>query len=425
MKSVPKYRIAMFAPAFAPLANPEAIVNSKLVLAMLDAGWDVDVFSRNLAVEWKTYNYGSEWIAPWSELQRVTHIASYNSTSSLARYMETGLSVIKTGHYIDGCRWAMHSCDLALRLHREKPYDFIISRSLPDAAHLPAMSFARKTGVPWIANWNDPSGDKNPPPYGGGPQTYLGPHYERLLKAVSQNASWFTFPSARLSRYICEYLELPERLATIIPHAAIRLKNSISHDNISDTFTICHAGHISSHRNPLPFLKGVTEFIRIEGIQDKFKLVIVGLDNVGILSMARELGIDKYINVEGNKSYLETYDLLARCDVLVILEAPTNEGIYLPAKFVDYVQTGKPILAITPRQSSVGDILSQSGGGIAADCLSSEDITAALRRMYGSWRNGTLQQQFSSDRLFNLFAPETIVNTYMHIFDSLKHVIIR
>jgi len=411
----------MFAPAFAPLANPEAIVNSKLVLAMLAAGWDVNVFSRNLAVEWKNYNYGSEWIAPWSGLQRVTHIASYNSTSTLVRYVETGLSVIKTGHFIDGCRWAMHACDMAQRLHREKPYDFIISRSLPDAAHLAAMPLAKKTGIPWIVNWNDPSGDKNPPPYGFGPQTHLGHRNERLLKNISQNASWFTFPSDRLSRYICEYLELPETNATTVPHAAIRLESSVSKVKTSDTFTICHAGHISSHRNPRPFLNSVAEFIRVEGIQEKFKLVLVGLDNAGIETLACELGIANNISVLGNKSYLETAGILAQSDVLVVLEAPSNEGIYLPAKFVDYVQTGRPILAITPQQSTVKDILTKSGGGIAADCQSSDNITAALRKMYGNWKNGTLEQQFSSDRLFNLFAPETIVGTYRQIFDTLKH----
>ena len=71
-----------------------------------------------------------------------------------------------------GNAWAA----LALRKGREllskNRYDVIMSRALPEYAHLPALILARESGIPWIANWNDPASLRLlPPPYGNGPDS--------------------------------------------------------------------------------------------------------------------------------------------------------------------------------------------------------------------------------------------------------------
>jgi len=103
----------MFSPAFAPLANPEAIVNSKLALAMLDAGWEVDIISRNLS-GMTDYDYGSGWVEPWLPLKPHTHEIQYELGNKAKRLFDTGLSALKMGYLIDGCRWAKHAFDYAV-----------------------------------------------------------------------------------------------------------------------------------------------------------------------------------------------------------------------------------------------------------------------------------------------------------------------
>lgn len=411
------YRILMFAPAFAPFANPEAIVNSKLVLSFLEAGWQVEVITRNLAEE-SSYNYGSEWASPWSTLQRHTHIIKYPRNARLQRVVDTARSAIKMGYPIQGCRWARHAFEWACKLHAEIPFDVILSRALPDSAHLPAALFARKSGLPWLANWNDATGAKNLPPYGSGPNAKLKYFDNKLLNTVAQEADALTFPSERLKKYICQYLPKGSLEKSVtIPHAALHCE--FVEPDYFETFTLCHAGHLSAYRNPRCFLEGFAKFINGEREKPNVKFRIIGIHDEKVLEIAQKFGIDEYIEYLGSMSYEDTIDNLHRANVNVIIEAPLQEGLYLPAKFVDYVQAGRPILAVMPAEGEVNDILSQGGGGIAVDCTSPQNIAAVLKRLYKHWLLGDLSHAFSSDRLYSRFAPDKIVSEYTEIFARL------
>jgi glycosyltransferase involved in cell wall biosynthesis len=411
----------MFAPAFAPLANPEAIVNSKLALAFLDAGWEIDIISRRL-YGMSNYDYGSKWVDPWLPLKDFTHEISYEIGGKIRRLAETGWSGFRMGHPIEGCRWAAHAFKLALKLHKQQPYQIILSRSIPDVGHLPAMVFAKQTCEPWIANWNDAFGDKNPPPAGKGVNAGLGFFHERFLNEVARKANWLTFPSDRMRRYICKYLGngTSEKSSTV-PHVVMN-PHRIRPKMENETFTICYAGNLYPGRNPEVFLRGVKEFLRAEGLRIKFKLLIIGLENLGLRKLVESSGLESFTEFKGPLSYMETLDYCEKSDVLLVIEASYEEGIYLPSKFVDYVQTGRPILAVSPQEGTLNDILSQYGGGIAVDCEKPEKVMEALIVLYSHWGANTLEEVYSSKRFFDFFSPSKVVSMYMDIFGKLTLV---
>jgi glycosyltransferase involved in cell wall biosynthesis len=78
-----------------------------------------------------------------------------------------------------------------------------------------------------------------------------------------------------------------------------------------------------------------------------------------------------------------------------LLLTMTNE-ISLPGKLFEYLATGKPILAITPRGSEVERILTETGGGWCAEPDDRVGIQAMLHRAFGSASAGT--GWFRSDR---------------------------
>ena len=404
------YRILMFAPAFAPFANPESFVNSKLALAFLEAGWEVEVVTRNLGME-SNYNYGSQWTEPWLALRDRTHVVSYPHNCRVAKVADTFGSFLVMGHPVQGCRWAAHACRAAEKLHRQKKFQVVLSRSLPDSGHLPALAFARRHRIPWFANWNDASGAKNLSPYGKGLSGRLGFFENRLIQSVARRADLLTFPSERLKTHICRYLTPGslEKSATIA-HAA--LSNGYESPEGRDCFTLCHAGHLSAHREPRKFLVGFARFLQRVAGKDKVLLRIIGIEDRNVLSIVRELGIGRYIEFLGCLSYAETGVYLKRSDLNVIVEAGLEEGIYLPAKFVDYVQSGRPILAVVPPRGEVNDVLNRQGGGVVVDCSSVQEISSVLHDLYRQWRNGELHRRLNSHQLYRLYAAENIVETY-------------
>ena len=410
-----KYRILMFAPAFAPFANPEAIVNSKLALAFLNAGWEVDVISRNLADE-STYNYGSGWIEPWLPLKRVTHILEYTVGGRLRQFIGGLWGGLRMGYVIGGCRWAAHAYDVGLRLHREKQYDLIISRALPSSAHLPAMKLSVDTNVSWIANWNDPWEFLRDSIVKGDLRKNIGYFEAIFCENVGKSASWHTFPSEKLRHKMCQYLgsKILER-SSVVPHAALPAISSLMPTD-HKIFRIAFAGRLWKYQSPKIFLKSLASFIKKINGYNHVNFLFIGIDDNNIQDLAISFGIDSIIQYIGKQKYSETLSILSKCDVLLIIDPPDSDGVILTSKLVDYAQTGRPILAITTRFSTSDEIITNYGGGIAVDCHSSEAIINALIELYSHWEKNTLDEKYGSHRLYNIFSPETVVDKYKKIF---------
>lgn len=415
MKEKFRYRILMFAPAFAPFANPEAIVNSKLALAFLEEGWEVDVVSRNLAEE-STYNYGSEWVEPWLPLKKVTHIIEYKAGSRLRRLAETLWSGIRMRHPIEGCRWASRAYDIASKLHRENKYDVILSRAFPNSAHLPSLIFSQKFNVPWIANWNDPWDFSNLPVAKGNLTANLGTIQGKFFEEVAIHASWHTFPSEKLRHGMCQYLgtKILER-SSVVPHAALPTTLAMMPTD-HKMFQIAFAGRSWKNRSPKLFLEAFATFIQMKKTKNQVIFLFIGIDDNDMQNLATPLGIGSNITFAGKRGYSETLNMLSKCDVLLLIDPSDADGMILTSKLVDYAQTGRPILAITTKCSTSDEIITNYGGGISIDYYSSESIVNALLELYSHWEKNTLDKVYGSYRIYRLFSPETIIDSYRNIF---------
>jgi glycosyltransferase involved in cell wall biosynthesis len=408
----------MFAPAFAPFGNPEAIVNNKLVLAFLHAGWEVDVITRNLADE-SEYNYGSKWVEPWLPLKDITHTVDYVAGGKFRRIVESVWGGFRMGHLIAGCRWASYAYELGLALHKQKKYNFIMSRALPFSAHLPAMKLSKDTGVPWIANWNDPWHLVMTSKAKGNLTSNLGLFYSHFCKLVKSRSVWMTFPSEYLRQCICRYLgQYSLKKSSVIPHVALAVPY-LNQYRKGDVFKICYAGRLWTDQDPTMFLKALKNVMNKKDARNKIEFKFIGIDDIGLYKLGAAHQLQSNIICLGRLDYLETLERCANSDVLLIIDPLTYYGIQLRSKVVDYVQTGRPILAISPKHGTTNDILSTYGGGIAVDCTSDEKITEALEKLYDHWERGTLDENYSSERLCKLFSPETIINSYRTLFEKL------
>lgn len=406
----------MFAPSCYPPGNPEAFVNANLVLAALEAGWKLDVISMSGLTHWYP-NDNDAWRAVAS---CTTSIAKRERT--LLNRLFGGLSgLVRSGHVVAGVRWALPAAAEALRLTVHRKYDFIISRALPAEAHLAAFIVAGETGIPWIANWNDPSPwEKFPAPYegGGGSAAPLGYWTTRYYRAVAERAAWHTFPCERLRDYVAGYLPADiSGKSTAVPHIALDKGGQAPPGNAR--FTLMHAGSLRAPRSAESFLRGVRLFLdRVRPAAGVSVVFIVDRPDE-VAAAARANGVEGVVRIEKGRPYTEMPGVLAGADVLVIIEALVAEGIFLPSKFVDYVRSGRPILAVSPAVGTLADLLGKHGGGLAAAGGRPEDIASALSELYRHWQQGALDDRFSSAKLYPLFSRETVLGTYAEIFSRI------
>ena len=405
----------MFAPACYPPAQPEAIVNAKLAVAMLEKGWEIDVITNPRAdYAW----YGSNCFASWSSLlEHLTPVSEYPSTYSHIPLIIKSFLFSK----LIGKRplWSVPAFKVALSLASRKRYDFIISRANPCTAHLAALLLHKQTNVPWIANWNDPMPPyKQPYPYGKGPTHPMTVQDSLFYFRIAKSCNWHTFPCDRLQRYICSYL--PSDVAhksSVIPHIAMHRFSTPSSQH--DGFLLLYAGNLKSPRSPQKLLEGLRKFLTTHPMSPPIKMRFIIDNGDSVYDFARAYGVQQYVVVDGPKPYEQMAAEFAGADVLMVSEASIPEGIYFPSKFVDYVQSGKPILALSPMTGTIADFISTHGGGILADCASSDSIAQAIATLYEHWKNGSLGF-LSSHTLFDLFSEDRVLTSYEEIFSRLS-----
>ncbi len=405
----PPYRVLMFAPGFAPYAFSENLVNAKLALAALRRGWDVQVISAKD----EGPLYCDEWCEPWLPLRDRTLEIRYDHGPPVLRYLQRVGDSLLMGYPVAGVRWARRAFSAAMRLHEQRPFDVVLSRSVSCIAHLPAMTFARRTSVPWIANWNDPPGFLFPPPYRIATRPLSRRIWKRYLAAALKSATMNTFPCARLARHICNGLGPGVHVRTdVVPHPALRFDFQKARETVQNgrrAFRLCHAGNLSPERDVHTFMQALARLVKESSDGAAIEFRLVGVDSPSVQEAARQFHLQSVVTRVGQLGYRETLDELSKCDVLVLIEAPCPEGIFLPSKVADYVQVRKPILAVSPRIGTMHDLLMTNDGGIAADCTSAEDIYHGLRRLYDAWRSSTLDR-FQPVALAGYFDAERVLD---------------
>jgi glycosyltransferase involved in cell wall biosynthesis len=399
----------MFAPYCYPPAGSEAIVTSKLLLAMIDAGWEIDVISQS---DFGHY-YPASKNGIWDPIKKIVHnIPAFRDRSFFKKF--------STLFYLQSISWARKAVRVARQLLSKRQYDFILSRATPQYGHLPALVISRQTGIPWIANWSDPlPPQKAPPPYGLGPTAHIPIYIKKYCEAIAGKATWHTFPCERLQKYISSYLKAIQNKSSVIPHIALeRFLNS--NQERKSGFSLCHIGSLTN-RDPYIFLIGVKQFYKDTKISESFNIQFIGPESTRLQNVVESLKLGDIVNIENPKTYEETQVAQAKSTVLVLIEAACDEGIFFPSKFVDYIQTGRPILAVSPKVGTLPEILSSYGGGIAVNCNSSDDVAHAIKSFYSEWKTGTLDEKYSSFKLLHLFSEQTVLNMYMEIFAKITN----
>lgn len=404
-------KILFIASGFLPAVMSENLCNGKLILAFLRENWNVDVITRDSEI-----SYSKGWEEPWLELKKITYEIKYPIGNRLERLLDTiKSSIMMCGYPIAGIRWARRAYQKALDLHKKNHYDVIITRSPSDIAHIAGYKFSKKTGVKWIANWNDPATNIWPFPRNySWIKWYIHERYNHL---ILKNADITTFPAESLrDHFKSHYSYIDENKTAIVPHIAlvsgfIKEYSTSSEENV---FRLCYSGNICKDRDIEFLLEAICE---MQKEHCKIRFDILGTSDEYTNNMISKYNID-CIHFLGSFPYLKALNIMSTYDVFILIEQRMDYGIYFPSKLVDYAQLNKPILAISPIKGFVSTSLTTLGGGIVADNTSREEVKNALSKLYKAWEEGNLSL-FSPQKILSRSSCTRVVNIYKYIFKCI------
>lgn len=400
-----KPRALIFAPAFAPVFFSEALVNSKLALAMLDAGWDLTIFT---VATTGGDAYANDWSEPWHRLRALQFsVSSPAPTGRLGRALTIARNVMAVRHPVSGSLWAETVARQALALHRERPFDIMLSRSTSCCAHLPALLLRRELNIPWIANWNDPPGHRFPAPY-----SYpLSPVHrffkDRYLRAAAQMADVNSFPSRQLMDYLAAPLGLKRGgRSVVLPHVGLGRYGRAAVLQ-PGRFRISHAGNLSRERDPSHFLRALAWLVKAHPlVQIEFE--IIGQMDESFAPLISELGLDTVVMRTPGLPFLDCLHRLEEADALLLIEAPCDQGIFFPSKLVDYAEVGRPVLALSPAGGVVEDLIRTYRLGEFAPVGQDDAIRSALDSLFTACQT-TEPTKYHFAAIRDYIAPQRLV----------------
>ena len=107
----------------------------------------------------------------------------------------------------------------------------------------------------------------------------------------------------------------------------------------------------------------------------------MGILNVEDEEFVKTTGLKDVVNMIEPVPYLKSLQILKDYDVAVIIEAPCEEGIFLPTKVSDFMMEGKRILTLSPKNGLMHDLCNDGNISYFADVEDVNSIKVVIRRI--------------------------------------------
>ena len=250
--------------------------------------------------------------------------------------------------------WVPAAAAAAQRLLRGGvPFDVLHSRLNHFLSHRAALRVAhQQPTLPWCAHFSDPwPGQLYPGAYRQTP-TRSGLMERRqlgILNAILARSDSVTVPSARLLPLLLAGPRARYRAkAYTIPHLGNFWESPPPYQP-GVVMELLHAGSILAQRNPTTLLQAVG-LLRDQtpDLAAQLRVTFVGHANPFVDQAVATYGLADSVRTIPYTDFAELWALTCRADVLLLLESPMAEGVFMPSKLADYLSARRPILALSP-----------------------------------------------------------------------------
>lgn len=396
-------RILFVAPESFPINGAEAIVNVKQLEVLSKAGCVIDVVSKKR--KWTDYPYTE--LSDQNIQLNSLHVLEVDNRLNWSSIKLHILTFLTFGIVYKGAHWAWSALQICKKLIKENQYDCVMTKSFP--SELVGYWIKKHKHIKWIATWNDPYPvEKYPQPYGNGPFAKIFWGARNLIPIMEKYPDYHLFPSDRLKNYMLRYLRIPTEKIRIIPHVVLEKKDMVT--SMEGQLSILHSGNLNYPRDPKPFLEAFSTFIQ-KNPNANVKVYFQGVLPEDMPIFIEKLGLKDYVEILPAISYKESMLALSKYKVVLIIEAPCEEGIFLPTKVSDYMQEGKVIFAISPQNGVLHDLYYSKYVGYFANCSNNNDIQNTINLLYEDFKGNRIK----GTKIPVHFLPEMIEKVFSSI----------
>ena len=364
---------------YPPIAGAQATRVSKLIKYLPSYGWIPDVIALN-----KDAVFGEDRSC-LKDIPREAHVARVGATQTSIMGLLTRLAIPESAS-----AWIPVAIRTALSLLRKNRYDALLSFSFPPSSHIAALGIHLITHLPWLADFSDPW-TRNP--YSGWyPEARESRRSERLESEVLSRASLVGWVTSELRDYQTRVYSFVAQKSVILTNAS-ELSDfpAVQDEKARQNFVLTHVGNLYGIRKADYLLDAFARFCHA------FPEVPSTLRFVGNIGpgaepdprlIAKVQGAVEFVPFSSRQTALEQ---MVSADVVVLIDpSPLDRNIFLPMKLVEYLISGRPILALTTSGPSA-ELVSRYSAGEVVRYDNAAEIEKGIVRSYERSVRGTPQ----------------------------------
>jgi hypothetical protein len=302
-------------------------------------------------------------------------------------------------------RWAAWRYDAiraGMRIIGSEGIDVVWSTFPIATAHEIGLALARKSSLPWIAEFRDPMWQGDYPSDPAVNRYWLELEQRIFARA---NSVVMTTPSAR-DQYIERYPERGADQLALIENgydeetfARVAVDAPRPGRRNDGPLHLLHSGIIyPSERDPRHFFKALGR-LKSVGLIGSGSLRITlraSTNEIEYQTALDRLNIADIVKLEPGIGYLPALEEMLNADGLLILQA-SNCNAQIPAKLYEYLRADRPILALTDPAGDTARTLDRIGAGTVVPLDSVDGICRALPTFLDTIRRATWRRPSRAD----------------------------
>lgn len=312
--------------------------------------------------------------------------------------------------------WVLPSVRFLCRYLREHHVDAIVSTGPPHSMHLIAKMVARRTGLPWVADFRDPW-----------TRMFYFKHLSLTPRAESLHVKMELSVLDGATRVVAvsPLVQLDFQQATETPVELIT--NGFDAQDFPDMprssfssehFTLLHAGLFAADGNPTVLWEALGEMVASDSdFARDFRLVLCGKTDSAVISALCEAGLgDNFTDL----GYVDHKSVVQRMKEAAALMLPLRkEPEYratLPGKLFEYLAARRPVIGVGQKDGAMAAILSSTGAGQCFDWDEKQAMKTWIAACYQAWKKGELGDNQAD---LSAYSREGLAASYARLLNEI------
>ena len=289
------------------------------------------------------------------------------------------------------CWWVRPSVRFLKKYLQENPVDAIISTGPPHSMHLIAKELHKKFNIPWVADFRDPWTDIDFFSELKLTKRSLKKHH-RLQYQVLTEANKVVTVGWDWAKGLESHGA--KDVAVITNGYDFNIEELKTKSDLSESFTMSHVGIIGAARNATKFWAALGELIKDNNIPDfsnLLKIRLIGQVDNSVLLSIKENNLENHVEIIPYIPHEKVIIEQSSSQVLLLFvnNSPNAKGI-LTGKIFEYMASGRPIMAIGPKDGDTAIILDETKSGFIVDFEDKDGMKKMILDLFEKYKENQL-----------------------------------